>query len=342
MTVPSIILPPLAALYGTATRTRLALYQTGVLKASKLDAPVISVGNITAGGTGKTPLVEYLARIAAGTGKKVCILTRGYGREHPDQRVLVSDGTGVLATEKEAGDEPLLLAQKLKGIAAVISDANRTAAGKWAISNLNSEVFILDDGFQHLRLARNLNVLAIDASDPWGNGKLLPRGLLREPIQGLRRADCIVLTRTDQAGDLDKLNQKIRSINGTSPVFKSRMLGRGTFHLHTGESVEKIPEAVAAFSAIGNQNSFIRQLKAEKVEPLEIIPFRDHHRYSQSDINEIESKAKRSEATCLITTAKDAVKLTSVSVSMPCYVLDIEIEIEETDEFVSLVLAAIK
>lgn len=337
----SIILPPLAALYGTVTRTRLALYRRGFLRSSKLDAPVISVGNITAGGTGKTPLVEYVARIVAASGRRPCILTRGYGRNDPGQQVLVSDGTKILATELEAGDEPLLLAQRLKGLAAVISNANRLAAGQWALANLKSEVFILDDGFQHLRLARDLNIVTVDASDPWGNGHLLPKGLLREPIQGLRRADCVVLTRTDQSKEVDNLYRKIQAVNPNVSVFSSRMRTRGFVRLGADEIATEAPQSVAAFSAIGNHESFIRQLQSEGADPVTVTRFRDHYRYTQSDLDELVRKAKSAGAEALVTTAKDAVKLTNLSLSMPCYVLDIEIAIDEAEEFVSLVHASI-
>src|SRR6202040_1050727 len=147
----SIILAPLSVLYGAVTRTRLALYRRGLLKPSKLDAPVISVGNITTGGTGKTPLVEWVGRALDREGRQVCILTRGYGRENPNTRIVVSNGKEILASEREAGAEPRLLAQSLLGLAAVISDADRFAAGQWAIKKFGSDVFILDDGFQHLR-----------------------------------------------------------------------------------------------------------------------------------------------------------------------------------------------
>lgn len=338
----SIILPPFAALYGTVTRTRLALYRRGFLKSSKLDAPVISVGNITAGGTGKTPLVEYVARMVAASGRRVCILTRGYGRNDPGRQVLVSDGTKILATELEAGDEPLLLGQRLKGLAAVISNANRFAAGQWALANLKSEVFILDDGFQHLRLARDLNIVTVDASDPWGNGHLLPKGLLREPTQGLGRADCVVLTRTDQANDVDDLKREIQAINPNVSVLTSRMRTRGFVRLGASETAKEAPQAVAAFSAIGNHNSFIRQLNLEGVNPLTVARFRDHYRYTQSDVNEIVSKAKSAGAEALVTTAKDAVKLTNLSLSMPCYVLDIEIAIEDGDKLGQLIHQALR
>src|SRR5205085_6711634 len=180
----SLLLPPLSAVYGVVTRTRLALYRRGAFAITKLERPVISVGNITTGGTGKTPLVERVARIVASDGKKVCILTRGYGRAHPDRHVVVSDGERITATPAAAGDEPSLLAQKLLGTAAVVCNADRRTAGLYAIEAFNTDCFILDDGFQHLRLARDLDIVTIDATNPWGGERLLPAGRLREPLQG--------------------------------------------------------------------------------------------------------------------------------------------------------------
>lgn len=334
------MLAPLAALYGGVTRTRLALYRRGFLHSSKLDAPVISVGNLTTGGTGKTPLVEYLARTVAATGRKVCILTRGYGREKPADRVLVSDGQSVLAGERRAGDEPFLLAQKLRGIAAVISDANRFAAGRWAITNLGSEVFILDDGFQHLQLFRNLNIAIVDGSNPWGNGHLLPRGRLREPRRELARADCILITRADHADNLQTLKGEIERLSSNRPLFTSRMRVRGVRRLGgqaEAGSIPEISEPVAAFSAIGNQRSFVKQLEGESLKPVAVCGFRDHHRYSQPDIQETTDTAKNAGARSLITTEKDAVKLEHLSFELPCYVLDIEISIDEELRFTQLV-----
>lgn len=201
----SFVLPPLSLLYGAVTRTRLSLYRRGTFHTTKLDRPVISIGNITTGGTGKTPLVEWVARTVAAQGKKVCILTRGYGRKDPHLQVIVSDGYGVLASPTEAGDEPYLLASRLVGSAAVISSADRIAAGHEAINDFGTDCFVLDDGFQHLRLARDLNIVTIDATNPWGGGKLLPYGRLRETPESLSRADCVVITRCDQVRELDKL-----------------------------------------------------------------------------------------------------------------------------------------
>ena len=184
----SIVLPPLSLLYGAITRTRLSLYRRGTFHTTKLERPVISVGNITTGGTGKTPLVEWVSRKLAAKGKKVCILTRGYGRKDPHLQVIVSDGYGVLASPSEAGDEPYLLATSLTGQAAVISSADRIAAGQEAIKDFGTDCFVLDDGFQHLRLARDLNIVTIDATNPWGGGTLLPYGRLREKPEGTEQS----------------------------------------------------------------------------------------------------------------------------------------------------------
>ena len=341
----SIILSPLGVLYGAIAETRLALYRRGLLNISKLDAPVISVGNITTGGTGKTPLVEHIARVFAAEGRTVCILTRGYGRENPKARVLVSDGRRILASENESGDEPRLLAENLAGIAAVISDRDRFVAGRWALSELGCDALILDDAFQHLRLARDLDVVTIDAMEPWGGGLLLPGGRLREPRSGLSRADCIVITRADQARDLNSLKREIDGLSNHRPLFTSRMRVRGLRRFGTGAAEEETPckpdmaTPVAPFCAIGNPRSFIRQVEEEGYEIGGVSIFPDHHRYNQRDLNRIVDKARRAGATSLITTAKDAVKLRSLVVDLPGYVLDIEICIDEEARFVEMIRA---
>ncbi len=341
----SIILAPMAALYGSITQTRLALYRRGILKTMKAAAPVISVGNLTTGGTGKTPLVEYIARKAAAAGRRVCILTRGYGRENPNQRLLVSDGHCLLAGHREAGDEPRLLAENLLGIAAVVSDADRFAASQWAIAELGAEVFILDDGFQHLQLARDLNVATVDATNPWGARQLLPRGRLRERPEGLARADCIVITRSDQVDDLHSLRLEIELVSNHRPLFASRMQVRAVSELvnkaGSAATLDQLNLPVAAFAAIGNQRSFSTLLQNKGYEPVAVSEFPDHHRYEQGDVDEIIRKAKRAGAKSLITTAKDAVKLRDLSFELPCYVLEIEVTIDEEETFVAMIRAAI-
>ncbi|MGH9882418.1 MAG: tetraacyldisaccharide 4'-kinase [Pyrinomonadaceae bacterium] len=342
MNSSTLVLPPLSALYGAAIRARLAAYRNGLLSASRLDVPVISIGNITAGGTGKTPLVEWVCRALAREGRQVCILTRGYRREHPGTRVLVSDGSSVQATEKEAGDEALLLAQNLKGIAAVVSDARRVAAGKWAIEELGVNSFVLDDGFQHLQLARDLNVVTVDATDPWGGNQLLPSGRLREPLSGLERADCIVITRADASNRLPSLIAEIQKLVGNRPIFTSRMKPVGTKTL-SGEQVESasLAQPLGSFCGVGNPNSFFSLLRSSGYRLVLTRAFADHYLYSQNEIDQLVAEARHHGARSLITTAKDAVKLQRFSLALPCYVLEIQIEIDEEEQFVSMIRKAL-
>ena len=337
----SLVMPPLSLLYGAITRTRASLYERGAFRSAKLPRPVISVGNITAGGTGKTPLVEWVVRTLASSGRRVCILTRGYGRENPRSRVLVSDGTQVFSSPAEAGDEPYLLARKLEGLAAVISDANRLAAGQSAIKHLNSDCFVLDDGFQHMQLARDLNLVTLDATNPWGGNRMLPIGTLREPLSGLKRADCIVLTRCEQAGDLDLVEKHAATLSGDRPIFRSRMVDRGVIPLNDADFSLQPQNPVAAFCAVGNPASFIKHLQKLGYEVVLQKFFADHHRYTQSDIDGLVAMAKHSGAKCLLTTAKDAVKLEHCKLDLPLYSLEIEIEFENIDELQRLVLGAV-
>lgn len=334
----SIVLPPLSILYGAVTRTRLSLYRRGTFHTTKLERPVISVGNITTGGTGKTPLVEWVARTLANKGKKVCILTRGYGRKDPHLQVIVSDGYGVLASPSEAGDEPYLLATNLSGLAAVISSADRIAAGQEAIKDFGSDCFVLDDGFQHLRLARDLNIVTIDATNPWGGGKLLPYGRLRETLDGLGRADCFVITRCDQAGNLDALRSEIFELTGERPIFHSQMRTFRVSALKNGFDDLGPQARVAAFCAVGNPSSFFEHLCRSGYELALQKSFPDHHIYSQDEIDSLIASAKEAGANSLITTAKDAVKLRAMSFSIPCYVSEIEISIENGEELARLIL----
>jgi tetraacyldisaccharide 4'-kinase len=347
-----IILAPLGALYSAAMRARHTLYKTGALRVHNISAPVISVGNITTGGTGKTPLVEWVARVVAKEGLRVCILTRGYGRVRESKRVLVSDGENIFADSREGGDEPLLLAENLRGVAAVLSDANRVAAARWAVENLKSEVFILDDGFQHLRIARNLDMVVVDATNPWGGGKLLPRGRLREPLRELSRADCIILTRCEQAHDIDSLREQAERLSGASPVLLSRTCTRMLRPLNatmmkgivsdlSSHPSSLIPHPFAAFCAIGNPASFYEHLRKDGFILKHTRAFADHHVYTQRDIDILISEAQLAGALGLLTTAKDAVKLRSLRFDLPCYVLEIELGFDDEEKLVSMIREAI-
>lgn len=349
-----MILPPLdplapfGAIYGAITRARLLLYRAGALAVHKIEAPVISVGNLTTGGTGKTPLVAWIARALARERVRPCILTRGYGRTNPRERVLVSDGERILADATEGGDEPRLLAEMLQGVAAVISDADRVAAARWALENLGSEVFILDDGFQHLRLARDLDIVTIDATDPWGGKQLLPRGRLREPIGGLARADCIVVMRSDQMPDADALRVELQRQSKGRPVISSRartsdirLLNGTTKAAFLEKSVRveahSLPQSVAAFCAIGSPQTFFAHLRRDGHDLIYTRAFRDHHFYTQRDITSVGREALRQGAQLLLTTAKDAVKLGALRFELDCYVVEIDLEFNDEQKLLAMI-----
>jgi tetraacyldisaccharide 4'-kinase len=346
----TVVLRPLSAIYSAVTRARLTAYHRGWLSVSKLPVPVISIGNITTGGTGKSPLVEWVSRAVAGlvtadrahklssTARRVCVLTRGYGRPNPASQVVVSNATEILANEETAGDEPYLLAKNLVGVAAVICNPDRFAAAKWAIENLRSEVFVLDDGFQHLRLARDLDIVTIDAANPWGGGGLLPYGRLREPPAGLSRADCIVITRTEQSEDASSLKDAVERLAGGIPVFTSRMVTSGICTLDGGTvDKENLPQPVAAFCGVGNPGSFFDHIRREGYEPAFTRAFSDHHHYKQSNLDEFVRDAQARGAKSLITTAKDAVKLSRLKFKLPCFVLEIQISIDNEDRLVEMI-----
>jgi tetraacyldisaccharide 4'-kinase len=321
-----------------ATRLRLAAYRRRLLSISKLDAVVISVGNITTGGTGKTPLVEWICHVLGNEGKRVCVLTRGYRRQNPNKQVVVSDGHKVLADVAAAGDEPLLLARNLIGVAAVVCNSNRSEAGRWAINNLQTEVFVLDDGFQHLQLERDLNIVAIDATNPWGGG-MLPVGHRREPLGGLARADCLVLTRTEETRDLSSITTELQKTAGQKPVFRSRMVSTGLRRLggETLDQVSSITKPVAAFCGVGNPESFFNHLRREGFELAVERAFADHHNYQQSDVDQLMAEARAKGSASILTTAKDAVKLSSLHFEIPCYVLEIKISFEDEAELIQMI-----
>lgn len=338
-------LAPLSVIYRAITQTRLSAYRRKWLSSSRLPVPVISIGNLTTGGTGKTPLVDWVCRALAtedsqrsGTPKRVCVLTRGYGRPNLASQVVVSNATEILADERAAGDEPYLLAKSLIGVAAVICNPNRQAAGEWAIANLLSEVFVLDDGFQHLQLARDLDIVTIDATNPWGGGKLLPRGRLRESPHGLSRADCVVITRVEQTHNLSLLKDSVKKFAGSIPIFTSRMVTSGIRSLH-GDPIDKtsVAQPLAAFCGVGNPSSFFDHLRHEGYQPVLTRSFADHHDYKDSELEQLVIDAEAHGAKALITTAKDAVKLSSSKLRLPCFVLEIEISIDDEERFVELI-----
>jgi len=369
-----IFLSPFSLLYRAVVRARNSLYEKGVFKSHSLQAPTVSIGNITVGGTGKTPLVAYAARILAREGEKVCVLTRGYKRGNPKKRVLVSDGEKIFADVKKAGDEPLELAGKLLGVSAVIADADRVEAGNWARENLGITAFVLDDAFQHRRVERDLDIVCIDATNPFGDKKLLPAGILREPLSNLKRADAVVITRANLIAEkqIADLKFQISELNPNCRVFVSKnkisnLINLKEFNARTQKSgqrsaVSSQPEIedrrpqtadqlstdreqrttnkYLAFCALGNPENFFEQLRREKFDLVFAKAFRDHHQYTPKDINRLEKEAAASGAEIFLTTAKDAVKLKDLRFNLPCFVAQSEMIFDDEEGFRELILAA--
>jgi tetraacyldisaccharide 4'-kinase len=335
----------LGKIYGLGADLRNTLYDRGVLRSHSLGARTISVGNITTGGTGKTPLVAHIAEVLAGAGEKVCILTRGYGRQDPRGRVLVSDGRDVLVDATTGGDEPVELARKLIGKAFVVADPNRVSAAAWAKEKFDVSVFVLDDGFQHRRAKRDLDIVCIDATDPFSGGRIIPAGNLREPIENLTRADAIVLMRSDLIDSAGDLLANISSLNPTAAMFRSCSKLQPVIALseflepkHSGSTFDP-NTTTRAFCGLGNPDGFFSSLRKNgyKVEALET--FRDHHFYTQKNVENLEQKARERGISTLLTTGKDAVKLRGLNFSVACFVIEIKLEIENEDVFRRLVIS---
>jgi tetraacyldisaccharide 4'-kinase len=336
-------------LYGAITKARNALYETGFLKSFSLGVPTVSVGNITVGGTGKTPLVAFVAEILVASGEKVCVLSRGYGRDNPKKRVLVSDDKNILAEPRTAGDEPFELAQKLLGKAIIVADPNRVSAGNWAREKFGVTTFVLDDAFQHLRVRRDVNIVTIDATNPFGNGKLLPMGILREPLENLKRADAVVITRANLSENVAGLKAQISKYNSNCPIFaaKNKISGfvdlksfvvkvQGETNYEKKSVNNRRPPTASryfAFCALGNPKNFFEQLRQENFNLAATKEFSDHYFYTQKDITKLESKAREANAEILLTTAKDAVKLNGLKFGLPCFVVESEMVFDGEDDF---------
>lgn len=345
----SLALAPLGMLYGAVARARLRLYRAGFLKSERVGAPVVSVGNLTTGGTGKTPLVEWVARALAREGLRACVLTRGYGRADESRRVVASDGERVLAEVAECGDEPRLLAENLLGVAGVVCDRDRVAAARWARAELGAEVFVLDDGFQHLRIARDLDIVTLDATAPWGGGHMLPRGRLREPATGLARADCVVITRAELAEDLEGLRTEVERVSmGRAAVFtlRARALSltplSGYGRTVADYKVELVPMGAAgAFCAVGNPGAFFENLRKHGFKLLYERAFPDHHAYTREEAEAVSRAAVERGARALLTTAKDAVKLRGLDFALPCYVVEAKLEFDDEARLLGLLRGAV-
>ena len=325
------ILSAASFFYYLAYKTRLILYKLNILQKKTLKAIVISVGNITTGGTGKTPITIELAKYFLNKGYKVAILSRGYKRKIYNKEsqgtILVSDGEEILVDYEISGDEPYLIAKKVPK-ALVLVGKDKIKSGLSAIK-LGAQVLIMDDGYQHLRLNRNENLLLLDCYKPFDNGHLLPRGNLRELPDSIKRATGIILTNSDKPLEQKDL-AKINKFTDKKTLVKMNYKIKQIIALNIIKKLN-ISEAkglkVIAFCGIGNPQSFIETLKKSELNILGSIFFDDHHHYNYDDIKQIIELAKKYNVENVITTEKDSIKIETLCEAAPATFWAAEIEV---------------
>ncbi len=302
----SFFLFPFSIAYGVAVMLRNFLYDVGIFKIKTLPKPVISIGNIIAGGTGKTPIVEWLGRYLASIGKRVAILSRGYGRETKGF-VLVTNGEKILTSPEKCGDEPFQMAlksveEKLNWIVAVCED--RYIAGLNVLKSSNVDVFILDDGFQRRDLHRDINALIISGGEI--NEFLIPAGLKREPLGSIKRADVVFLR---EGVDWEKFSHYLTHGNFVKCHFRYKLLEIRKFFDYILLKKPFKGRKIVAFSGIGNHKNFVKTLKDNKFEIVREFEFPDHYRYGIKDVRRIIEVLDSTGAECAVTTEKDYARL---------------------------------
>ncbi|MCF7810137.1 tetraacyldisaccharide 4'-kinase [bacterium] len=323
---------PLSIPYQAAVQVRNRLYDIGVLKSQSVNAPVISVGNISVGGTGKTPtvihLLERIRRLSAGRKIKTAVVSRGYKGLGGGTQV-VADGRKQLVDFMTAGDEPVMIAEASPGTI-VITDANRVRGCAKAIDELKANLILLDDGFQHRRLNRNLDIVLLDGRNPLGNNRLLPAGFLREPASSLKRADLIVLSKA--VGNDEELADRAKKLGELlkKPVIATRMVKKYWRRLDGSEllQVEEIKgKKTLAFAGIARPEYFFDDVVQLGADLVRSIPLPDHCSYSKAQLDYISMEYVRAKSEWLVTTSKDALKLPAIMRFLPVYYLDTEIEV---------------
>ena len=340
-----VILRALSFIYLAIVQVRLYLYRNRILKERQLGCLVISIGNLTVGGTGKTPVVEKFARALQRGGRRVAILSRGYksidkrrkkswferliDKNTPDPPRVVSDGKNVLLDSATAGDEPYMLASNLRGVAVVV-DKDRVKAGLHAIKELDVDTLLLDDGLQYLHLKHRLDIVLVDRQAPFGNEHLLPRGTLREPPRNIRRASYILITKCNGESN-DALIQRIRRFNRTAEIIECAHRPLYLQHVYRDERLplDYLQDLyIASLCGIAAPESFESGLRSLGAKIELSRHFADHHRYSENELRTFLQRCVKRDVHAIITTEKDAVRLPKIDpLPVPIYYLRVEIEI---------------
>jgi tetraacyldisaccharide 4'-kinase len=317
------------------------LYARQILKSRKLPRPVICVGNLTVGGTGKTPIVAYLALRLKECGLNPVVLSRGYRGRRIRSTFLVSDGSAVVGNPTNCGDEPYLLARKLEGIIVAVGK-NRFKAGQAVGMKTQDPVFIMDDGYQHLKLERDLDLLLIDGSRSLNSEALLPLGTLREPLSAMARADAILITRQHLISDLPGLVKQIRRWNPTAPIFP---FSQEIEEVYSLESQQRIPlselrgQKVVVLAAIGHPEQFLYDIERTGMDVQDRFLFPDHHNFSREELATVLNRCQQLGAVGVITTEKDAVRLEKLEIEKDrIFVLSIKVVTRDPATFLNWVL----
>ena len=339
------LLKYLSRIYQVVILTRLFLYDKGILRHHALGCQVVSIGNLTVGGTGKTPVVEVFARELQKEGRRVAILSRGYKKVEPsplkkvidtvlmrEQRRpprVVSDGRRLMLDSAMSGDEPYMLASNLSDVA-VLVDKDRVKSGRYAVRELGCDTLILDDGFQYLSLKHRLEIVLVDCTNPFGNEYVLPRGILREPIRNIERADFIFITKSS-GRDVMPLKERLHALNPHAEIVECRHSPRYLKDVFSGESRELSfldGLKVVAVSGIAVPSGFEGELERQGANIVERRRFADHHRYSQQEVIDIINCAGKHQADAIVTTEKDAVRFPRLDRrDIPIYFLRVDIEL---------------
>ncbi len=315
---------PLGAIYGGVARFRRSWYDRRPASRIRLPRPVISVGNLVTGGSGKTPVVAAVAAVLCRLGQRPAILSRGYGRSRlAPGIVVVTDGTGPLVPVEQSGDEPQMLARDIRGVPIVVA-ADRARAGQVAIDRFESTVLILDDGFQHLRLERTIDLLVLSSADL--AEKLLPSGRLREPVSAASAADAVLAY--GSAADAEQLARRV----GVAHSFCVTPRYLPLLALH---GVLPADKRVVAVAGIARPQRFFDALRKQGYDVAREFPFPDHHWFTTADVREIEAKVRELGASAVVTTAKDAMRLERYrsGLTSPWAILPLSVFVEPSAEF---------
>ena len=329
-------------LYGTAIYLRRIFFRLHIINRKEISCPVISVGNITLGGTGKTPTVIQIAELLLRNNRRPVVVSRGYGRKDESETIVVSDGRSILVDTQTGGDEPVLIASKMPALPVVVGQ-KRYHAALAALQRFSPDVVVLDDGFQHIQLKRDLDIVLLDAGNPFGNGKLFPHGILREPLGALKRADAVLITKMDSTGDVKALKENIQR-NTRARIFTSRQVPVDLIDYRSND-IKPLSalrgSKVLALSGIARPDSFIKLLTSLGADIVATCAYPDHFDYQKSDLAAVFQQAADEKVSMIVTTEKDAIRLKSLRAD-GIWALRIVLSVTEQNEWEKFLLEGLR